>query len=71
MFGLLVVNGYVETFADWSVAALKNVVFPVLVFPRRPIRIMGHSYVTATYRIAAVATIESSCDFQNVIKAYT
>jgi hypothetical protein len=39
MFGFLVVKGYVETAALSRVAALKKVVFPVLVFPIRPILI--------------------------------
>jgi hypothetical protein len=30
------VKGYVDTSADWSVAALKKVVFPVLVLPISP-----------------------------------
>lgn len=36
VFGVLVVNGYVETSADINVAELKKVVLPVFVFPINP-----------------------------------
>ena len=39
-FCFFVVNGYVEISDDASVAELKNVVFPVLVFPIMPILIV-------------------------------
>ena len=38
--GFFVVNGYVEISADDNVAELKNVVFPVFVFPIIPIFIV-------------------------------
>src|SRR6266852_703404 len=43
--GFFVVNGYVETSAVLEVAALKNVVLPVFVFPMMPIRINYESRV--------------------------
>lgn len=72
-FGFLVVKGYVEILADCSVAALKNVVFPVLVFPMRPIRIIHNTLTWGPYSIAMISVKLTAWDRsvrpENIIKA--